>query len=90
MKEKNTHAKNAAERQVSLITDALSKAAGNNRVWAETKKESNIHVSIPRERRVQSVQCHGVGIKLRQERICRRSVHAVQRSQETRRGGDGT
>lgn len=33
MKEKSAQEKNAAERQVSLITDALSKAAGNNGVW---------------------------------------------------------
>lgn len=32
MKEKSAQEKNAAERQVSLITDALSKAAGNNGV----------------------------------------------------------
>ena len=30
MKEKSAQEKNAAERQVSLITDALSKSAGNN------------------------------------------------------------
>lgn len=33
MKEKSAQEKNAAERQVSLITDALSKSAGNNGVW---------------------------------------------------------
>ena len=33
MKEKSAQEKNAAERQVSLITYALSKAAGNNGVW---------------------------------------------------------
>lgn len=33
MKEKSAQEKNAAERQVSLIIDALSKAAGNNGVW---------------------------------------------------------
>ncbi len=33
MKEKSPQEKNAAERQVSLITDALSKAADNKRVW---------------------------------------------------------
>ena len=33
MKEKSAQEKNAAERQVSLITDALSNAAGNNGVW---------------------------------------------------------
>lgn len=33
MKEKSAQEKNAAERQVSLITEALSKAAGNNGVW---------------------------------------------------------
>ena len=33
MKEKSAQEKNPAERQVSLITDALSKAAGNNGVW---------------------------------------------------------
>ena len=33
MKEKSAQEKNAAERQVSLITDALSKAAENNGIW---------------------------------------------------------
>ena len=33
MKEKSAQEKNAAERQVSLITDALSKAVGTNGVW---------------------------------------------------------
>ena len=33
MKEKSPQEKNAAERQVSLITEALSKAADNKGVW---------------------------------------------------------
>ena len=33
MKEKSPQEKNAAERQVSLITEAMSKAADNKGVW---------------------------------------------------------
>ena len=33
MKEKSPQEKNAAERQVSLITEALSKATDNKGVW---------------------------------------------------------
>ena len=39
MKEKNPQEKNAAERQVSLITDALSKAADNKGVWLNEQRK---------------------------------------------------
>ena len=47
MKEKSPQEKNAAERQVSLITEGLSKAADNKGVWLS--KESNIHGFTQRE-----------------------------------------
>ena len=89
MKEKSAQEKKAAERQVSLITDALSKAAGNNGVWLneEGKQYPRFY---PKGAAVSPFNAMVLGIKLRQERICHQSVHTVQRSQETRRGGDGT
>lgn len=49
MKEKSPQEKNAAERQVSLITEALSKAADNKGVWLN-EQGSNIHGFTRRER----------------------------------------
>ena len=76
MKEKSPQEKNAAERQVSLITEALSKAADNKGVWLNEQGKQYPRF-LPKGSGSESVQCPRDGIKLRQERIFYKSLHVI-------------
>ena len=76
MKEKSPQEKNAAERQVSLITEALSKAADNKGVWLNEQGKQYPRF-YPKGAAVSPFNAPRDGIELRQERIFYKSLHVI-------------
>ena len=75
MKEKSPQEKNAAERQVSLITEALSKAVDNKGVWLNEQGKQYPRF-YPKGAAVSPFNALD-GIELRQERIFYKSLHVI-------------
>lgn len=76
MKEKSPQEKNAAERQVSLITEALSKAADNKGVWLNEQGKQYPRF-YPKGAAVSPFNALVMGCELRQERIFYKSLHVI-------------